>query len=77
MVVKPDTFCNPVDNNGSQIKDPTAHLTCFKVRSVGRFDERRVNVRNQFVDAPLDVKKPKFLCVPTAKNPTTTTPTDN
>jgi uncharacterized repeat protein (TIGR01451 family) len=68
-VVRPEAFCNPVDKDGSGIKDPAAHLTCYKIRDVRqdefpKFEPRRVNARDQFGVRDLRVKKARRLCLP-------------
>jgi hypothetical protein len=64
-VKKPVFFCNPVDKNGEGIRNPTAHLTCYKIDDGGK--ERAVVVENQFGRQTLKVKKPTLLCVPSEK----------
>jgi Bacterial Ig-like domain (group 1) len=72
-VVRPEAFCNPVDKNGEGISDPAAHLTCYKIRDVRgdefpKFDERRVEVTDQFGTRTLLVKKVRTLCLPSSKS---------
>jgi hypothetical protein len=71
-VVKPEAFCTPVDKNGEGITDPTAHLTCYKIRDVRgdefpKFRERRVEVGDQFGTHSLRLKKTRTLCLPSSK----------
>jgi hypothetical protein len=73
-VVRPEAFCNPVDKDGSGISDPTAHLTCYKIRDVRgdefpKFEKRRVQVTDQFGTHTLLVKKIRSLCLPSSKSP--------
>ena len=65
LVKRPTLFCNPVDKNGEGIRNPAAHLTCYKVKGDG--EKRHVVVRNQFGEQTLEVKKPQILCVPSDK----------
>lgn len=70
-VYKLEEFCNPVDKNGEGIHDPTAHLTCYKLKDVTpRFERRDVITEDQFGPPSLTVtlKKPERLCVPSEKN---------
>ena len=66
LVGHPKLFCNPVDKNGEGIKDPTAHLTCYKIVA-GPEPARDVVVANQFGEQTLEVKHPQLLCVPSEK----------
>jgi hypothetical protein len=71
-VVRPEAFCTPVDKNGEGINDPTAHLTCYKIRDIGgdefpKFREQRVDVGDQFGTHSLLLKKTKTLCLPSSK----------
>ena len=73
-VVRPETFCNPVDKDGEGISDPTAHLTCYKIRDVRgdefpKFRKRRVEVSDQFGTHTLLLKKIRTLCLPSSKSP--------
>jgi hypothetical protein len=67
-VLKPETFCTPVDKNGSGIKDPTAHLTCYQISDVRDefpvFERRTINARDQFGLRVLRLKKTIRLCLP-------------
>ncbi len=72
-LTKPVSMCNPVDKNGEGIRDPAAHLTCYKIKDVEtkpkqpNFEKRNVVVSNQFGDLTLAVLKADTLCVPSAK----------
>jgi hypothetical protein len=73
-VVRPENFCNPVDKDGEGISDPTAHLTCYKIRDVRgdefpKFTKRRVEVSDQFGTHTLLLKKIRRLCLPSSKSP--------
>jgi hypothetical protein len=65
LVEQPKLFCNPVDKNGEEIRNPAAHLTCYKINADG--ENRDVVVENQFGGQTLEVEKPKLLCVPSDK----------
>jgi hypothetical protein len=65
FVEQPEFFCNPVDKNGEGILNPTAHLTCYKIRAEN--EKRGVVVDNQFGEQPLETQKPELLCVPSNK----------
>jgi hypothetical protein len=73
-VVRPETFCNPVDKDGEGISNPTAHLTCYKIRDVRgdefpKFRKQRVEVSDQFGTHTLLLKKIRTLCLPSSKRP--------
>ena len=63
-LVKPVQFCNAVDKNREGINDPTAHLTCYKVRKPSSI-RRQVISTDQFGELQLNVQKRRNqLCVP-------------
>jgi uncharacterized repeat protein (TIGR01451 family) len=71
-VVGPETFCNPVDKDGSGISNPSAHLACYTIRDVQGdefppFEPRHVAVGDQFGMHRLLMKKTQTLCVPSSK----------
>jgi uncharacterized repeat protein (TIGR01451 family) len=73
-VVRPEAFCAPADKDGSGINDPTAHLTCYKIRDVRgdefpKFEKERVEVTDQFGTRTLLLKKIRSLCLPSSKAP--------
>jgi hypothetical protein len=73
-VVRPETFCNPVDKDGSGINNPTGHLTCYKIRDVRgdefpKFRKQRVEASDQFGTHTLLLKKIRTLCLPSSKSP--------
>jgi hypothetical protein len=70
LVKEPKLLCNPVDKNGEGIPNPSAHLVCYEIEEP-RFQPRDVSVNNQFGQAPLKVKAPELLCVPSTKKETT------
>jgi hypothetical protein len=80
-LTKPVRLCAPANKNG---EDPSAplhpdHLLCYKTRSETRFGTLDASVANQFgADDDLRLIHRRELCVPSVKNPgssTTTTPT--
>ena len=73
-VVRPETFCNPAGKDGSGINNPTAHLTCYKIRDVRgdefpKFRKQRVEASDQFGTHTLLLKKIRTLCLPSSKSP--------
>jgi hypothetical protein len=65
---KPYEPCNPPDKEGEGIFDPTAHLTCYKIKDIDpKFDHIDVPVADQFGELSLTPKKPRRLCVPSTK----------
>ena len=69
----PHRLCAAADKNGEGIGDPTEHLTAytFKVRFTKQLNQTTVD---QFGTLKLDVVRPDFLMVPTAKNGVPITP---
>jgi hypothetical protein len=67
FVEQPDFFCNPVNKNGEGILNPTAHLTCYKIRAEN--EKRDVVVDNQFGEQFLETQKAELLCVPSEVRP--------
>jgi hypothetical protein len=65
FVGKPEFFCNPVDKNGEGIRNPAAHLTCYKIKA--KSAKRDVLIGNEFGGQTLDLKDPELLCVPSDK----------
>jgi subtilisin family serine protease len=74
---KPDVLCNPVDKRHGDvhedIDDPSAHLTCYRIRDAGegdsaKFSSREVEVENQFGSQTLELKRPRTLCGPSSKS---------
>jgi len=74
---KPQLLCAPTNKNG---EDPTApfhpdHLLCYKAKSATKFGQITVSLDNQFgPDQGLLIHR-RELCVPSLKNPETTTTT--
>jgi hypothetical protein len=56
----------PTDRDFGGIKDPSAHLTCYSLRGTS-FEDREVEVLNQFGRFRLSLKRPTMLCVPSTK----------
>jgi uncharacterized repeat protein (TIGR01451 family) len=72
-VVRPEAFCAPADKDGSGINDPSAHLTCYKIRDVRgdefpKFERQRLEAADQFGTHTLFLKKTRTLCLPSSKN---------
>jgi hypothetical protein len=70
-VIKPLLLCNPVDKAGEGVRDPTCHLTCYKIKQ-DSFEPRVATVVDQFTEATLDAltgqcRKVAVLCVPSLK----------
>jgi Calx-beta domain/CARDB len=79
VVGKATSFCNPVDKNKEGISDPTAHLSCYKIRHVKGdgflpFTKREVQVENQFGKQTLKLKRSRTLCAPSSKSLTQADP---
>jgi hypothetical protein len=67
-VVSRQTLCNPVSKNDEGIKDKTAHLVCYGLKSRA-FKRRRVVVQHQFTDGMrLAVVRRTRLCLPSGKS---------
>ncbi len=71
-VEKPHHLYNPVDKNGEGISDEISHMVGYKIKEPKgdpKFEKvTDVLVQNQFGDIIVDVKKPKLLLVPSAKD---------
>jgi hypothetical protein len=70
-VQRAELLCNPVDKDGNGLKDPTAHLACYRIRDVAgqpRFARRNVSATNGFGIQNLSVVKARTLCVPSTKD---------
>jgi hypothetical protein len=65
------TFCNPVSKNGSNIKNPALHLTCFRLLEGPSEPNIDVAVDNQFgVDQRLTARRQTAstsICLPSTK----------
>jgi hypothetical protein len=72
-VLKLQAFCTPVDKDGSGIKQPDAHLVCYKIKDATEFVGETVTVEDQFGTFVIKARaggchKPLLLCVPTEIN---------
>ena len=71
-VEKPERLFNPVDKNEEGLTDKISHMVGYKIKEVKgepKFEKiTGLIVSNQFGDITLDVKKPKLILVPSAKN---------
>ncbi|MGH7785486.1 MAG: TIM-barrel domain-containing protein [Candidatus Binatia bacterium] len=64
--IKPTLLCNPADA-GRAVLDPTAHLTCYKLKKPAgapAFAARQVTVANRFGVTSMRLTKPASLCAP-------------
>jgi hypothetical protein len=71
LIRKPVNLCNPVDKNNEGIYDPTAHLTCYKIKDASgqpKFAGVNVQVTNQFGTLRLRARKAALFCDPSEKN---------
>jgi hypothetical protein len=71
-VEKPERLFNPVDKNEEGLIDVLSHYVGYKIKEPKgepKFEKiEGVTVSNQFGDITVDIKKPKLLMVPTAKD---------
>jgi hypothetical protein len=63
-----DRFCNPVNKNNEGIDDPTAHLSCYRIREAPLAQRVDVVMTNQFGEQHLSLRRPRNLCVPAEKD---------
>jgi len=73
-VLKLQTYCNPVDKDGSGIKQPDKHLVCYKIKDESRFIGQSVTVEDQFGTFLIRARsggchKPLLLCLPSETAP--------
>ncbi len=71
VVGKPQSVCLPVDKNGEGILDPSAHLTCYKVKDASgqpRFARTAGVITNQFGTQSMSLVKGKVLCVSSGRD---------
>ena len=50
-MLRPESICNAVDENGAGVTDPTAHLACYRAKDAAqqpRFTARAVSVTDEF-----------------------------
>jgi hypothetical protein len=67
VVSKAEAACNAADVNQQGLADPSAHLTCYKLKEAPgqpRFTPRTVQTNNRFGDQALTLLKASSLCVP-------------
>ena len=70
-LIRPKRLCNPADKNGEDPSAPTDpdHLTAYKIKQRTPFIKpTNIPVTNQFGTVMVDVVRPEFLFVPTAKS---------
>jgi hypothetical protein len=69
-VKKPKNICPPVEKvpQGPAIQDPNLHYEEYQIKGGAKLDTR-VLAADQFGDHVLELGNPKFLLVPTAKDP--------
>jgi hypothetical protein len=75
-VVRPFRLCAPADMNGEDPTAPSAadHLLCYKTRS-NHFGDEKHTIQNQFGQRTVQLISRNELCVPSLKNPGSTTAT--
>jgi hypothetical protein len=76
-VRRPRELCAPADKNGENpgAESHPDHLLCYEIKNRQKFEDRDTFLNNQFGDQSFEVKKRGLLCVPSLKNPGTTTTT--
>ncbi len=70
IVIKPAAFCTAADKNGEGLIDPTAALTCYKIKDASgqaRFSARDTTMTNQFGTDVRTAAKAQTLCVPSVR----------
>jgi Disintegrin len=69
LLTKPRHLCTPVDKNNEGIKNPTAHLFCYKVKGGVPKHVRRIGVHlnGQFGAEVIDTVKEDEVCIPSTK----------
>jgi len=64
-VLKPSALCNAVSKNNEGVKDPSVHLTCYRIKDLGApSSPHQVAIHNQFGDENLTALHSRTLCVP-------------
>jgi hypothetical protein len=81
-VLKPVSFCTPVDKNTEGIVDQATHLEGYKIKQPKGARPGDLEIQNQFQPSPngvlvIDTGKPDQLLVPTAKSLTSEPPAPN
>ncbi len=72
-VKKPAEICNPVDQQGGGIFNPTGHLVCYKIKDTkselnwAKFPKTDVYTNNDFGSEKVSAIKPAMLCLPSSK----------
>ena len=66
-VLTPTEICNPVDKNGEGIKNPDAHLMCYKLLYSGITKSKKVIDTDQFGPETLRVGSPVEICLPAVR----------
>jgi hypothetical protein len=76
-VRQPRELCAPADKNGENpgAEDHPNHLLCYDIKSRQKFQDRDTFLNNQFGEQRFEVQGRDLLCVPSQKNPGTTTTT--
>jgi len=65
---KPAELCLPTEKNGGGIKNPQAHLVCYKIKADPRTSATGVQVKSSLGALTLDLGREAELCVPSLKN---------
>lgn len=63
---RPKWLCAPTEKNEEGFHLPFQHEVCYAIK--GRNARKKVEIKNQFERKRFKVKKPKLLCVPSAKH---------
>jgi hypothetical protein len=67
-LTQPARFGTPtVTKTNPDYVNEEAKLTCYPVKKFGKFKKRDVEIRNEFGQQRLTVRKPKLLCVPSVE----------
>jgi hypothetical protein len=76
-VRQPRELCAPADKNRENpgAENHADHLLCYEIKSRQKFKERDTFLNNQFGEQRFQVRRRDLLCVPSQKNPGTTTTT--
>src|SRR5262249_13187035 len=71
LVLKPDSLCNPVGEDGETIADPTAHLACYRIRNApGQtpFVRQQIGASDEFGTRTVSLLGTRTLCVPSTQD---------
>ena len=74
-IKRPLHLCAPVDKNGEGVRDPIAHLMCYRVCGPAATVRPEVFTRNQIQSDAFLVYGVRELCVPASKTLANATPT--